>query len=194
MKIQIHWDWKQFWHKNHLFIIILGGFIITVALFSYLLFNVVWINGTVHGQSMQPNFYANDRVLVKPNAQIHRGDIVLLDPPGSTENKLFVKRVIGIPHDQITSKNDTTYINHQAINEPYLDPYKAKLAPGKLLTKNFKLKNLFGISQVPANNYFVMGDNRRKSADSRSFGPVKKDQILGVVKVRYWPLNRIKFY
>ncbi|UQS82390.1 signal peptidase I [Bombilactobacillus folatiphilus] len=192
--MQIWSNLKHFFQKNHFGFTLFLGVIVVVALFTYLLFNVVWINGTVHGRSMQPNFYAHDRVLVSPNAPIHRGDIVLLDPPGSSGNKLFVKRVIAGPHDQIRSNDDTTYINNHPISEPYLDPYKTKLPPNQLLTKNFTLKKLFGLKKVPAQSYFVMGDNRRQSADSRYFGPVKKSRIIGVVKVRYWPLNRITFY
>ncbi|UQS83964.1 signal peptidase I [Bombilactobacillus thymidiniphilus] len=187
-------SFKNYLHKHAVIISFGVGLIITVGLLTYLILNFIWINGSVHGKSMQPNFYNGDRVIVSPHSPVQRGDIVVVDPPGTTQNKFFLKRVIGLPNETISSKDDTTYINDHSIDEPYLDPYKARLAPNQLLTKNYNLKALFGIHKIPANKYFVMGDNRRQSADSRTFGPVAKNRIIGVVKVRYWPLNRFKIY
>lgn len=181
-------------HSNLYLIAIISGLFITVIILTYLIVNVVWINGEVRGKSMQPNFYNGDRYFASPTAPIHRGDIIIIDPPGSTANKPFIKRVIGLPGDNITSKNDVTYINGKALNEPYLDPYKAKLKPGHLLTPNFKMQDVFGIKKVPAHSYFVLGDNRPRSVDSRTFGFVNQDRIIGVVKLRFWPLHRITFY
>ncbi|MBA1392840.1 signal peptidase I [Lactobacillus sp. XV13L] len=180
--------------KNAYPLSILGGLFLTVIILTYIIANVVWINGEVRGKSMQPNFYNGDRFFAAPNAAIHRGDILVIDPPGSVQDKPFIKRVIGLPGDQITFKNDVTYINGKAINEPYLDPYKARLQPGQLLTPNFSLQTSFGTKKVPANSYFVLGDNRRQSVDSRVFGFVTHDRVIGVVKMRFWPLNRVTFY
>ncbi|AXX64126.1 MAG: signal peptidase I [Lactobacillus sp.] len=181
-------------HNNAYLLSILIGLFTTVIVLTYVIVNVVWINGEVRGRSMQPNFYNGDRVFAAPNADIHRGDIIIIDPPGSVENKPFIKRVIGLPGDTITSKNDVTYINGHAINEPYLDPYKAKLKSGQLLTPDFSLQKSFGTKKVPRHSYFVLGDNRHQSVDSRVFGFVSHDRVIGVVKMRFWPLNRITFY
>lgn len=180
--------------SNLYLLAIIIGLIITVIILTYLIVNVVWINGEVRGKSMQPNFYNGDRYFASRTSPIHRGDIIIIDPPGSTSNKPFIKRVIGLPGDNIISKNDVTYINGKTLNEPYLDPYKAKLKTGHLLTPDFKIQSIFGTKNVPANSYFVLGDNRNRSVDSRTFGFVNHDKIIGVVKLRFWPLNRITFY
>ena len=186
--------WKTWVRKNQFAIKLEAGILLTIIVLTYLITHVVWFNGTVAGKSMEPNFYKGDHYFASQTATIRRGDIVVINPPGSSQQKLFIKRVIALPHDQISSHDDTTYINHHAIAEPYLDPYKARLRPGMLITKNFTLHELFGIRRVPQNSYFVMGDNRRQSVDSRHFNAVNRRDIIGVVKLRFWPLNRWSIY
>lgn len=156
----------------------------------YLVFSVWLSNETVSGPSMQPTFENGDRVIAVRHGQLKRNDIVILkapDEPGA----LYIKRIIGLPGDTVQSKNDVMYINGKSIKQPYLKQYESKLPAGQLYTNNFSLHQLFGVNRVPANSYFVMGDHRDVSKDSRYFGFVKRSAIVGRVAFRYWPLNQM---
>lgn len=132
----------------------------------------------VYGQSMEPNLHTDMRVVVeKVSYRLHtpqRGDVVVLRVrPG---DDLLIKRVIGLPGDEIAIHDGKVYVNGQPLDEPYLDQEtRGNLAP----------------RIVPPLHVFVMGDNRRASNDSRSFGPVHIDNIIGKAWVSYWPLNDI---
>ncbi len=159
----------------------------------YLIFNFVLSNDTVSGPSMEPTFESGDRLITTRNSAIKRGEIIVFkapDEPGA----LYIKRVIGLPGDTVSSKNDVTYINGKPIKEPYLNAYKKKLAPNTLYTNNFSLKKLFGVTRVPKGSYFVMGDHRDVSKDSRMIGFIKKSAIIGRVRWRYYPFNQMKFF
>lgn len=136
----------------------------------------------VDGESMMPTLENRDRMIVNKLSykigEPKRFDIVVFH---ATEEKDYIKRVIGLPGDTIEYKNDTLYINGKEMDEPYLDEYK-KLLVGGTLTEPFKVK-------VPEGYIFVMGDNRRYSKDSRHIGPVPIDEILGKASIIYWPLE-----
>ena len=159
----------------------------------FLLFKYVLANETVSGPSMQPTFESNDRIIAVRHAKLQRGDIVILDAPDAP-GELYIKRIIGMPGDTVEAKNDTIYINGKPLKEPYLTQYKKKLPKGQLYTNNFTLKQVTGVSRVPKNSYFVMGDHRDVSKDSRYFGFVKRSAIIGEVKLRYYPFNQIKVF
>ncbi|MBZ4027150.1 signal peptidase I [Lactobacillus johnsonii] len=156
-------------------------------------FRFLLANETISGPSMQPAFENNDRVIAVRHSKLSRGDIVILkapDEPGA----LYIKRIIGVPGDSIKSKNDVMYINGKAIKEPYLTEYKKKLSKGQLYTNNFSLEQLYHVKRVPKNCYFVMGDHRNVSKDSRMIGFIKRQDIIGEVKLRYFPFNQINWY
>lgn len=164
-----------------------------MALF-YLLFTFILSNDVVSGISMQPNFEDRDRVISVKHTEVKRNDIVILKAP---HRALYIKRVIGMPGDRIKFKNDVLYINNQKTAEPYLTEGKRLYANGALYTSDFTLDKLqvtHGIAKVPQDSYFVMGDHRNVSRDSREIGYVSKDKIIGVVKLRYWPLQKITTY
>lgn len=81
----------------------------------------------------------------------------------------------------------------EEIDEPYLDEYKSALNDPGDLTLDFTLEDIAGVSEIPNDYYFVMGDNRRKSSDSRDprIGLVSKDQILGSTSIRFYPLDSL---
>lgn len=175
----------------------LGRFILDIIIMFaimigiyYLLFSFVFSNETVSGPSMQPTFENNDRLIAVRHFDLKRNDIVILKAPDQ-KNALYIKRVIGLPGDMVTSKNDKLYVNGKQIAEPYLNNSYQKQAHknGELYTNNFTLRR-----RVPKNCYFVMGDHRDVSKDSRFFGFVKKNAIIGEVKWRYWPLNQWKTF
>ena len=128
----------------------------------------------VYGQSMEPNLHTDMRLVVeKLSYRLHtpqRGDVVVLRV--RPEDELLIKRVIGLPGDEVAIHDGQVYVNGQALNEPYLNQEtRGNLAP----------------RVVPPLHVFVMGDNRRASNDSRSFGPVHLDNLLGKAWFSYWP-------
>ena len=174
---------------------LLQVFILAIIIIGLYLvvFRFLLANETISGPSMQPAFENNDRVIAVRHSKLSRGDIVILkapDEPGA----LYIKRIIGVPGDSIKSKNDVMYINGKAIKEPYLTEYKKKLSKGQLYTNNFSLEQLYHVKRVPKNCYFVMGDHRNVSKDSRMIGFIKRQDIIGEVKLRYFPFNQINWY
>ena len=137
----------------------------------------------VMGSSMEPNLNNNDILLlnkVKYRFQdIKRGDVVALK---FKDTNYLVKRVIGIPGDRVEFVDNTLYLNGKKQDEPYLDD---------VTTEDFSLKDL-GYDVIPEDMYFVLGDNRENSSDSRELGLVAREDILGKTMLRIWPLNGIK--
>ncbi|MDF7672526.1 signal peptidase I [Lactobacillus sp. ESL0701] len=158
----------------------------------YLLLTFVISNDRVSGNSMQPNFEGNERLIASRHSSFKRNDVVVLYAPKAardTPGSVYVKRVIGMPGDKIVSKNDKLYVNGKLLPEPYLenDYKKADNAIGQTYTTNFTY-------QVPKGHYWVMGDHRDISKDSRRFGPITRKAIIGKVVLRYWPLNKIQTF
>ncbi|MGE6259834.1 signal peptidase I [Heyndrickxia sporothermodurans] len=141
----------------------------------------------VHGESMLPTFQNNNRVVVSKISSIKRFDMVVFDAPDVEERKEldYIKRVIGLPGDQIEVKNDVLYVNGKAYKESYV---KKEQGPK---TEDFTLQELTGSKTVPNGFYFVMGDNRHGSDDSRSFGFIPEDSIIGKVVFRFYPFTKI---
>lgn len=150
----------------------------------------------VSGPSMAPNFMNNDYVLAWRHTSLKRGDVVILHAP---DNALYIKRIIGLPGDTVTSKDDVMYINGKKYDQPYLKAYEEQWASDNngLFTQNFSLKTLAATnhaSKVPKDSYFVMGDNRPISKDSRLIGFVPRSKIEGKIIWRYWPLTKWSVY
>lgn len=156
----------------------------------YFIFSFFLSNETVSGPSMQPTFENGDRLIAVRHFTPKRNDIVILKAPDQ-KGALYIKRIIGTPGDMVTSKNDKLYINGKQIAEPYLNNgYQRKSHKlGELYTNNFTLKK-----RVPKDSYFVMGDHRDVSKDSRYFGFVKRSALVGRVVFRYWPFTQWKTF
>lgn len=172
---QESWEWVK---------AIVIGLIIIIVIKSFFLTNY-----SVSGQSMEPVLRNADKVLVSKISYII-GDIDRLDVLvfHKNEDEDYVKRVIGIPGDVISYVNDVLFINKIRVEEPYLISYDAYQHPDDRLTENFTLESLTGNIRIPPDSYFVLGDNRRQSLDSRYFEFVKRENIVGEVVGRYWPL------
>jgi signal peptidase I len=133
--------------------------------------------------SMEPTLKPGDRVLVNKLSYdlhgVHRGDIIVFKSPPSEASdpsiKDLIKRVIGLPGDKIEAIDGQVYINGKLLKEPYL--------PAGTITTSLPL------TTVPAGQYFVMGDNRGNSKDSRFIGTIPKHLIVGRAFVRVWPLS-----
>lgn len=141
----------------------------------------------VYGESMAPTFHDKDRLVISKINTIHRFDIIVFDAPDVADEQ-YVKRVIGVPGDSVEMKDDILYINGEAVDEPYLD--REEIVSEKL-TGDFTLQELTGKSVVPQDSYFVLGDNRLYSKDSRFFGFISADAVSGEVKLRFYPLQKI---
>ncbi|MFJ7732630.1 signal peptidase I [Lysinibacillus sp. NPDC097231] len=147
----------------------------------------------VKGASMMPTLEENDRVIINrigPKFKsIDRFDIVVIQ----MKEENYIKRVIGLPGDKIEYKDDQLYINGEKYSEPYLDQYKKELTDSGLLTYDFTLEQDFGETTVPEGYYFVLGDNRRISKDSRDpeVGFIAKEKIMGTTSIICWPLEHI---
>jgi signal peptidase I len=137
--------------------------------------------------SMVPTLEINDRVLVNKLSYrlhpIHRGDIVVFKRPPGEQQKIndLIKRVIGLPNDTVQTEAGHIFVNGQQLNEPYLPAGTVSL-------------NIDQPVHVPPGYYWVMGDNRTNSADSRSFGPIPKSLIVGRAFVKVWPISSITFF
>lgn len=185
----------------------------------YLGFRYLFSKNYITGPSMQPNFSTGDHVISLKLASINRGDVIILKAPDE-KNSLYVKRVIGLPGDKIISKDDKLYINGKRYYEKFLQagsklrepfnneyggmPYTytysfsiTSLAQTpdwqKVYSKKYLLK-LQKTNRVPKNKYFVMGDHRTVSKDSRMIGFINKKAIVGRVSLKYWPLDRFSTY
>lgn len=133
----------------------------------------------VRGSSMAPGIHDGDRILIDQFSylfsDVDRGDIVVLQYPLDPSLD-YIKRVVGLPGDQVLMTRGQLWINGERVEEAYLrevDPYtriQTEVAPG---------------------HYFVLGDNRLHSSDSREFGQVHEDLVRGKVNLRLWPLGRI---
>jgi signal peptidase I len=115
----------------------------------------------------------------------HRGDIVVFTAPPEakqqcTEGGTFVKRIVGLPGEVVSERSGDVYIDGRALTEPYVEPSRRDS-----ITKTWP--------RVPKGEYFVMGDNRAASCDSRMWGPVPRKNLIGPVLLTYWPLNRLSF-
>lgn len=144
-------------------------------------------NITVHGESMTPTLENGERIFGLKIGEVERFDIISFRAPTEpTESpKNYIKRVIALPGETITYEEDCLYINGEKIAEPFLAEFKQVLPSNELLTEeNFTYT-------VPENNYFVMGDNRRNSKDSRKIGFISEDKIIGNAKFSYWPIGKI---
>jgi signal peptidase I len=150
--------------------------------------------------SMTPTLQIGDRIMVDKLSydfgSIHRGDIVVFTAPptencgGARVNDL-VKRVIGLPGDTIALQAGYVYVNRHKLNEQWLPTSeRGTTDPGPLGTP-YDLDRPF---VVPQDRYFVLGDNRTESCDSRYWGSITKSEIVGKVVVRVWPTNRFHIF
>ena len=141
----------------------------------------------VKGESMYPNFHDRDYLLTNKLTyrfkEPHRGDVIVFKAP-QNRNYDYIKRIVGLPGETVKVTNGKVYINNLPLNETsYLDKDLETLA-GLFLTEGKSYT-------IPENEYLVMGDNRGHSSDSKDWGTVPKENIIGVAWFRYWPVNSV---
>jgi signal peptidase I len=115
----------------------------------------------------------------------HRGDIVVFEAPEAaarrcSEGGTFIKRIVGLPGEVLSERDGALYVDGKPLDEPYVDARRRDS-----MTRSWP--------RVPDGEYFVMGDNRVASCDSREWGTVPRKNLIGPVLVTYWPLNRVSF-
>ena len=180
-------DWKQrqrtfieyFWMAVK-YTFLAGGLALIIR--GFLLIPV-----PVEGNSMEGTLKQEDMVLMEKITDIHRFDVIVFQLSDGTT---YIKRVIGLPGDTIAYKDDQLYINGQEVPEKFLEKDPQSDLP---LTSDFTLKELMGVDKLGKDSYFVMGDNRRVSKDSRSFGAISSADIVGKARFVYYPLSHIKW-
>lgn len=162
------------------------------VILAFLIRTYIFAPIVVDGESMMPTLQDHERIVLTKFGtsidSIDRFDIVVFH---ATEDKDYIKRVIGLPGDHIEYRDDTLYINDKKYDEPYLDEYKEQMA-GEPLTGSFTLEEITGGMTVPENQVFVMGDNRQNSLDSREIGTISVEEIVGKANLVYWPIKEFK--
>lgn len=157
--------------------------IILIAVIRTFVFSPV----IVEGESMLPNLQNGDRLFInkfdKHFGELERFDVVVFKVK---KDKYYIKRIIGMPGDDVRYENQVLYINGEPIEEPYIIPHEFQ--------KDFTIKSLYGYDVIPEDYYFVLGDNRANSNDSRKrfIGLIHEDKILGSANLVVWPLSSIK--
>ena len=171
--------------------LLIGGALVIALVVKAFFFQAFYIPS----DSMVPTLKTDDRVIVNKLSYhlhaVHRGDIVVFKTPkGSDGNPIdptikdLVKRVIGLPGETVGERDGQILINGKVLKESYL--------PARTISNCASFAaQCFPTGPLPANRYWVMGDNRPNSRDSRYFGAIPKSEIVGRVFVRVWPLNRL---
>lgn len=145
----------------------------------------------VNGYSMSPTLRNDDLVLVSKTAEIERLDLLVFERQNSQE----IRRVIGLPGERIEYIDDVLYVDGNIIDEPYLvEHINEAQRNGGQYTEDFKMQALTGEAIVPEGYYFVLGDNREWARDSREYGFIEEEQIIGIVKARLLPINGISVF
>ncbi len=157
---------------------------VVLTILMFLVIHSAVQNFNIDGHSMEPNLHNNELILVdKWTYLFHapaRGDIIVfVAPPDPTQD--YVKRIIGEPGDVITINNGVPTVNGVTLKEYYVQPANMGATPGD---------NPIFKEVVPPNDYFVMGDNRAGSSDSRTWGFLPRKNIIGRAALVYWPLGQ----
>jgi signal peptidase I len=160
--------------------------ILFASLAVFLVLQTTIMKAEVIGESMEPNLYRGEQLVINKLAYKfgapERGDIIVFTPPHMPEgNDYFIKRVIGLPGDKITISNGMVTVIRQdgsviSLDEPYID---------ELPLFNYESQT------IPQDHYFVMGDNRNNSSDSRGGWTVPVENIVGKAWFSYWPFDQI---
>jgi signal peptidase I len=164
--------------------LVIGGALLVALVIRSFLLQAFWIPTA----SMEPTLQEGDRVLVNKLSydlhDVNRGDIIVFERPEEASSahpeddiKDLIKRVVGLPGETIEARDGAVYVDGRMLEESYL--------PDGVTTRDFEA------TDVPEGFVFVMGDNRTNSSDSRSFGPVDEDLIVGRAFIRIYPLGDI---
>jgi signal peptidase I len=161
------------------------GLVVLALLIALLIKTFLFQAFFIPSESMMPTLAVHDRVLVNKLSyklhDVHRGDIVVFKAPDGSDPGIddLVKRVIALPNETVSAHDGHVYVDGERLDESYL--------PDGVETSSFSAVTL------KPDHYWVMGDNRDNSKDSRVFGAIEKHEIIGRVFFRIWPLSRLGF-
>ncbi|MGG3926745.1 signal peptidase I [Metabacillus fastidiosus] len=157
--------------------IIAISFILLICIILFVK-NMIFLEYKVEGVSMEPTYEEGNLLSINTMSHhilpIERFDVVVFHGPNKNDD--YIKRVIGLPGDEISYNDDQLYINGKPVNEPYLTKEHVGM-----LTGDFTLEEKIGKEKIPDGYFFVIGDNRIKSYDSRHFGLIKIEDVVGKV-------------
>lgn len=168
-----------------------GKPIITGLVIAFIIRSFFFSSYVVEGSSMTPTLQDGNLLVINKigyqYGELERFDVIVFH---ANEKEDYVKRIIGLPGDKISYQEGNLYINGTQVDEPFLNTYKEAFA-GEQFTEDFTLKEKTGEEVVPAGKLFVIGDNRLGSYDSRHFGFIDIDQVVGKVNLRYYPFEEL---
>jgi len=157
-----------------------GGLLIAAAI-AVVSLRLIYEPVKIQGSSMTPLLSDREAIvinrLVYHFEPIHRGDVVVFRYPLDVTQS-YIKRIVGLPGETVQIRQGLVYVNGNSVSEPYIPSQYEDLSD-------------FGPIQVPSDSYFVLGDRRRRSNDSRVFGTVAQRLIEGRAAFAYWPINRV---
>lgn len=169
------------------FLDILEVFVTSFAIFLFVYLLVLQPH-KINGNSMEPNFHDGQYLLTDKLTyrfrEPQRGDVVVFEPPVNKEEE-YIKRIIGLPGEAISVKDGHFYINGVSLSEDYI--------PADIYTKGKSFLPNNSEKIIPQGSYFVSGDNREYSSDSRYWGFITKDKITGKAWLIYWPPKDVGF-
>ena len=163
---------------------ILESIVVALAIFV-VIYLFLFQPHQVKGASMEPNFHDGEYILTNKFeyrfSRPRRGDVIVFKSPQNPDID-YIKRIIGLPGDRVKLLNNHYFINSIQLDESYLSP-TLYTYQGSFLREGDEIS-------VPENHYFVSGDNRPRSSDSREWGTIDRSAIIGKSQLRYWPFNR----
>lgn len=169
---------------------IIADYVLTLVIFSSVFLIIYFFVGQlfeVTGESMTPSFQNGEQLLAEKISvnfsNLKRGDVVVFKNPFEN-NRLLIKRVIGLSKEKFQITNGAIYVNGNKLQEDYLSEGMYTKG-GRILEEGFEYT-------IPENSFVVLGDNREKSTDSRDWGYIKKDMIIGRAVFVYYPIKNIR--
>ncbi|MBI5620408.1 signal peptidase I [Candidatus Gottesmanbacteria bacterium] len=170
-------------HLFSVFFDFLQGIVVILAI-MVMIYLFIMSPQEINGASMEPNFHNGEYILTNKIEykfkDPKRGDVVIFKSPRNKDID-YIKRVIGEPGDRVALKAGSYYVNGTKLDESYLST-GTYISGGNFLREG-------GEITVPTGRYFVSGDNRGHSSDSREFGPIPKEDFIGKAFLRYWPFS-----
>ncbi|MHC2995058.1 MAG: signal peptidase I [Candidatus Atribacteria bacterium] len=154
--------------------------VISAGIIAFIIITFIGQVTVVRGASMEPTLHDRERLIANKISyrfeSPERNEIIIFKPPIGIKRN-YIKRIIGIPGDKIEIVNGKIYVNDQALEEPYVKHRSYENMPPTI---------------VPADSFFVLGDNRPNSSDSRYWGFVPRKNVVGKAWVVFWPINKIR--
>lgn len=169
--------------------------LITLGIVGIILSTVIYFGfrfPKMEGYSMNTTLNDQDRLVVLKWKDVKRFDLIYFKDPRN--GQVSIRRVVGLPGEDLNYKNDELYINNKVVPERFIEQAisDARQA-GFLLTQDFTLKQATGERLIPEGKYFVLGDNRQFAVDSREYGLIDEKDIVGVVRMRIFPFHTASY-